>query len=193
MVQLRADLDEITQIVPAPALDILRERPVWVEEVGYIRLGQRARGLCCHWSPSWLVANGLPAEKAGGVEILNAEDFLAWRRQQPYMLLHEFAHALHWRLAGLDEEIQRAYDAAMQRKLYDEVDRNNGERVRAYAATNSHEYFAELSEAYFAVNDFAPYTREPLRKHDPAGFALMERVWTMNENEIEMFRQDRPE
>lgn len=187
LVQLHADLDEILHMVPPAAADVLRTVPVWIELQGYRGMGHGGRGLCCHWSPAWLTANGLPAEKAGGVEIINPEDFLSWRRDQPYMLFHELAHAYHWRLGKFDAEIDRQYRSAMDKKLYDAVARNTvvGDKtVRAYAATNSHEYFAELSEAYFAVNDFAPYTRAQLREHDPEGLALVERLWNLPASEI---------
>ena len=31
------------------------------------------------------------------------------------------------------------------------------------------EYFAEASEAYFGTNDFFPFVRIELRRHDPIG------------------------
>ena len=37
--------------------------------------------------------------------------------------------------------------------------------------------FAELSEAYFGRNDFYPFTRKELEKHDPAGYRLMRETW----------------
>ena len=33
------------------------------------------------------------------------------------------------------------------------------------------------TEAYFYRNDFYPFVRAELQKHDPAGYAVMERVW----------------
>lgn len=194
LVQLHADLNQMTRMVPAPAAEALRTVTVWVELQGSRAMGRGGRGLCCHWSPSWLVSNGLPAEKVGGVEVINPSDYLSWLRDQPYMLFHEFAHAYHWQIAGRDGEIASAYRAAMDRGLYEAVGRNSvpaGETVRAYAATNDHEYFAELSEAYFAVNDFYPYTRAQLKSHDPQGFALMERLWGLTDEEIASARKDR--
>lgn len=40
-----------------------------------------------------------------------------------------------------------------------------------------HEYFAELSEAYFSKNDYSPYKRAKLRAFDPQGFAAVENLW----------------
>ena len=39
------------------------------------------------------------------------------------------------------------------------------------------EYFAECTEAYFARNDFYPFTREELKKHDQKIHDLMGNLW----------------
>jgi len=194
LIQLHADLDEIAHLVPEPAAQSLRSVTVWVELHGSRELGHDGHGLCCHWSPGWLAEHHVVPEKVGGIEIINPDDYLTWRRDQPYMLFHEFAHAYHWRIGTHDGEIEKTYDAAMGKHLYDAVPRNSlplGQTTKAYAATNDHEYFAELSEAYFAVNDFYPYTRAQLRAHDPEGFALIERLWNLNAAEIAASKQDR--
>lgn len=187
LLQLASDLDEVAHVVPGTALGALRRTTIWVELQGAKNHGMSGRGMCCHWSADWLASVGLPRAKAGGVEIVNAQDFLDWRRSQPYMTLHELAHAYH-RMLGQDlPEIVGAYEAAMEEGLYDEVSRNTeeeGDRVRAYAATNHHEYFAELSEAYFALNDFAPYTRRQLAALDPRGLEMVETLWHLSAAEI---------
>jgi hypothetical protein len=43
--------------------------------------------------------------------------------------------------------------------------------------TNAMEYFAEATEAYFARNDFYPFDRDELKKHDPEMYALVEKLW----------------
>src|ERR1051326_672529 len=63
LVQLHADLNEMEHFLPAAAAESLRGVTVWVELQGYRGMGHGGHGLCCHWSPSWLVENGLPAEK----------------------------------------------------------------------------------------------------------------------------------
>ncbi|MEK6700679.1 MAG: hypothetical protein AABZ53_00305 [Planctomycetota bacterium] len=194
MLQLEADLDEIEHMVPAPAWKVLTEVHVWVERQGSTASAGKGRGLCCHWSPGWLASHGILTQKAGGVEIINPEDFLTWRRDQPYMLFHELAHALHWRLARLDPEIDAAFAQAMSARLYDAVGRNTvtgKQTVRAYAASNSHEYFAELSEAYFALNDYFPYTRAQLAALDPGGLGLVEKVWNLSAEKLEGARGQR--
>lgn len=188
LTRMDADLEELASIVPGPALEALHSTTIWVELQGAtIEGGMSGRGLCCHWSADWLASVGLPREKAGGVEIVNPHDYLAWRTTQPYMLLHELAHAYH-RMIGPDlPEILGAYQHAVAAGLYEHVGRNSvpaGETVRAYAATNHHEYFAELSEAYLALNDFEPYTRAQLKALDPEGFAMVERLWGMSAEEV---------
>jgi dipeptidyl-peptidase-4 len=84
-------------------------------------------------------------------------------------------------------EIVEPFRAARDADLYERVGRNTlpgGETVRAYAVTNHHEYFAELSEAYLALNDFEPYTRLQLEKLDPAGFEMVRMLWNLSAEEI---------
>ncbi|MBK7406295.1 MAG: hypothetical protein IPJ41_17230 [Phycisphaerales bacterium] len=187
LTRLDADLEEINHLLPPPALDALRGTTIWVELQGARVEGMSGRGLCCHWSADWLASVGLPREKAGGVEIVNPHDYLDWRTTQPYMLLHELSHAYH-RLIGPDlPEILDAYHHAIDSGLYEHVERNSvpaGETVRAYAATNHHEYFAELSEAYFALNDFEPYTRTQLEALDPQGLEMVAGLWNLAPEEI---------
>jgi 5'-deoxynucleotidase YfbR-like HD superfamily hydrolase len=103
------------------------------------------------------------------------------------MTFHEFAHAYHWRIGFDDPEIKAAYDAAMAAGLYQAVDYNmaaDGKPVKAYAAGNEREYFAELSEAYFGLNDYFPFTRRQLKEYDPAGYAVVDKMWGLSEEEL---------
>ena len=94
------------------------------------------------------------------------------------MVLHEMAHAYHHLVLGDDfKAIEAAYRHAVDAKLYESVPYCGGGKQKAYALTNSKEYFAELSEAYFGRNDFYPFVRSDLKKHDPQGYQLMEQVW----------------
>jgi hypothetical protein len=65
----------------------------------------------------------------------------------------------------------------MDRHLYDEVEDIFGRKVRAYAATNKAEYFAELTCAYLDRCFYFPFTRADLHEHDPTGYRLMQKVW----------------
>lgn len=171
--ELDGQLGRVAAAVPAGPLAELRKVRVWVEWEA------KPRGAAeFHVSAGYLAGHGYNPDKLLGVEINNARNFVGWsRRDQPWMALHELAHAYHFRVLGADHPgIAAAYKQAKDRRLYEKVLRA-GRTERAYALTNAGEYFAELSEAYFGRNDFYPFTRAELEKHDPAGFALMRETW----------------
>jgi hypothetical protein len=108
----------------------------------------------------------------------------------PNFALHELAHAYHDRFLPKghgNEAIKTAYENAKAKGLYDRVEQRFGDgrsaTVRAYAMTTPMEYFAECSEAYFSTNDFFPFTREQLAKHDPEMFALLKTLWSATEEQ----------
>ena len=116
------------------------------------------------------------------VEFTDARIFEAECRRMPCFVLHELAHAYHDQVLGFDNpEIIAAYRHAVASGSYDAVERWNGDRPttveRAYAMTDHKEYFAESTEAFFGRNDFFPFTREQLRRHDPEMFRLLVRLW----------------
>ena len=39
---------------------------------------------------------------------------------------------------------------------------------------------AEATEAFFCRNDFYPFIRTELRKHDPEKYKLLEKLWGLN-------------
>lgn len=179
---LTFDLEVIVERVPTPALERLRHRTaIWISKGLAPRPGLSGRGCCYHKSRDWIVQAGLGKDREHAVEVCTAADYGPWRCEQPMMLLHELAHSLHDSLdAAGHAAIKTAYDAAKAAHTYDAVAyvlNNPGETKRAYTLTNEDEYFAEITEAYFGRNDFAPMTRDELRAADPAGLALVERVW----------------
>src|SRR5262245_35231919 len=48
---------------------------------------------------------------------------------------------------------------------------------RSYAMTSPMEYFAQNTEAFFSRDDFFPFTREELKRHDPEMEQLLARLW----------------
>lgn len=173
--RLGNQLEQVADAVPAEALAKLRKVRVWVEE----REGHHPC-MAYHPDPQWLREHGMNPEKARCVEIADAENFLKWTRQQPWMILHELAHAYHHQF--LDEgfenaEVSSAFRTAVEAKRYASVLHYDGKEVRAYAATNPMEYFAEASEAFFGTNDFYPFVRAELRRHDPEIEAVLKEVW----------------
>ncbi len=166
-------LFRVGRVVPPPALEKLRAMPIWVE-----RAHPRHPCMCYHVSADWLREHAMNPEKAGAVEIANAENFLRWTAEQPWMVLHELAHGYHHRVLGYDHaELHACYERAVASGSYASVLHWDHRRVRAYALTNDREYFAESTEAYFGTNDFYPFVRAELREHDPDMHALLEKLW----------------
>jgi hypothetical protein len=174
MEQLRHQLYAINRRLPAPAVAKLHKIKIWVEL-------KEPHHPCMAYHPDagWLRKHGMNPEKARCVELANAENFLSWTIAQPWMVLHELAHAYHHQfLGGFDSpEILAAYRKATEAKTYESVLHINGRKQRAYALTNQMEYFAEATEAYFGTNDFFPFVRAELQKHDPAMFELLGKLW----------------
>ena len=50
-----------------------------------------------------------------------------------------------------------------------------------YAAQNHLEYFAELTAMYFVGANYFPRDRAGLKAYDPAGYALVETLWGLND------------
>jgi outer membrane protein assembly factor BamB len=178
---LKKMLDEIVRDVPAAAVTEMKKVPLYFSPS--YKEGQS--GAEFHPGAGWLRDNGRDPAMAQGVEFSGVRDFEAEMRRMPNFALHELAHAYHFRTLpdGFgNEEIKAAFNRAKENGLYDRVERtfgngNPGTFERAYAMTNAMEYFAETSEAYFFRNDFFPFTREELRRHDPEMYALLEKLW----------------
>ena len=179
--QLRLQLQEITRVVPASIVEELREVPLWFSPE-YPRFRPTAE---YHPNAAWLRDNGRDPAMAQGVEFTNVESFEADTKRMPNFTLHELAHAYHDRVLpdGFENaEIKAAYQRAKESKSYNNVERWSGDAVKnakekAYAMTDQMEYFAESTEAFFSRNDFFPFNRKELKKHDPEMFKLLGKVW----------------
>lgn len=167
-------LYEIQRRLPAHAVTTLQKIPIWVESDNT----QADPCACYHVSADWLSDNGFLRDKAKAVEITSAETFLAWTKQQPYMLLHELSHGYHDKVFGYDDaRIVEAYRQAKKSGKYDKVLCVDGSEKKHYAIEDEKEYFSELTEAYFGTNDFFPFVKPELKEHDPEGFRLIEMLW----------------
>jgi hypothetical protein len=175
LVLLKNQLYQITRMLPKPAVGKLRTIAIWVE------LAEPHHPcMCYHPDPGWLREHDMNPEKARSVELANARNFLTWTKQQPWMVFHELAHGYHHQFVPEGYENEKLADALRQAKeerLYDDVLHINGRTQKHYALTNQMEYFAEQSEACFGTNDFFPFVRSELQKHDPRMFALLAELW----------------
>jgi len=182
--QLRVGLRHIAEALPEEALPALRRIPIWVSDEPDYPMRPNEQGVIVyHTDPGWLRPHGLNPHMVPGVHVVNPRAVLYTHRVfewGPMTMLHELTHAYHDTVLGWDDaELRATYRAALQRGLYREVPHRSqaGLREPAYAASNEQEYFAELSEAYFGRNDYFPHNRAELRAYDPAGCALVARLW----------------
>lgn len=170
---LKFQLYQIRRVVPEEPLRELQRVPIWVEYNA-----PRHKCMCYHPSRQWLQENGFNPEKEASVEIANAKNFLTWTLGQPWMVLHELAHAYHHKVVGHGNvELKEAFENAKGAKQYESVLHISGEWRRAYALNNDQEYFAECTEAFFGTNDFYPFVKSELKQHDPPMYRLLERLW----------------
>jgi hypothetical protein len=165
----------VAREVPAAALSKLQRITIWVEL-------NEPHHPCMAYHPDagWLREHDMNPDKAGCVEIANARKFLAWTHDQPSMVLHELAHGYHDRFLARgfgNPEIAAALKKAKDDKLYEAVLHCRGRTERAYAMNNPMEYFAETTEAFFGTNDFFPFVRVELQKHDPGMHDLLKKLW----------------
>lgn len=173
--ELRNQLYRIVRVMPAEPLGKIQKVIIWIHETS-----PETKCMAYHPGAQWLRDHKMNPEMEEDIEIGNAAAFVSWTYQQPWMVLHELAHAYHHRFLekGFEHpDVLAVFKKAMDAKLYEKVVHWNGGDTKHYATSNQMEYFAETSEAYFGQNDFYPFVRAELKRHDPDGDALMVRVW----------------
>lgn len=172
---LEAKLFDIKAVVPPDKLTKLQAVTI-VLDLTHGKLGP----MQYHPDAGWLKANGYTAELAKCVHIPRAADLPTRRNinEQPWVVLHELAHAYHDQVLGFDEpRIREAYETYRKSGRGEKTLLYDGRRVKHYALTNHKEFFAEMTEAYFGVNDFFPFNRAELKESEPAIYELLRNVW----------------
>ena len=133
-----------------------------------------------HPDAGWLQENGYATNLVKCVHIPRAADFPTARNinEQPWVVLHELAHAYHDQVLGFDDpRILLAYQRFKKSGHGDAALLFNGTRVRHYGLTDHKEFFAEMTEAYFGQNDFFPFNRAELMTAEPEIYELMQAIW----------------
>ena len=181
---LQSQLKEIVRVVPAKSVTHLRKVPLWLSPE-YPNTPPQAE---YHPSVDWLRKNDRKPEMARSVEFTNIRIYERETKRMPLFVLHELAHSYHDQVLNFENaEIKAAFDRIVENKSYESVERTFGDPNRkntvekAYALSNEKEYFAETTEALFGQNDFFPFNRGELEKHDPAMFKLLQRLWGLTE------------
>ncbi len=172
---LEGKLSDIKVVVPEDKLKKL-QAVIIVLDLSHGKLGS----MQYHPSAGWLKANGYSTDLEKCVHIPRAADLPTKRNinEQPWVILHELAHAYHDQVLGFDEpRIKEAYEKYKKSGRGDKTLLFNGKRVKHYALTNHKEFFAEMTEAYFGVNDFFPFNRAELKEAEPEIHALLTIIW----------------
>lgn len=172
---LEGKLSDIKAVVPEEKLKKLRTVTI-VLDLSHGKLAS----MQYHPDAGWLKANGYSTALAKCVHIPRAADLPTKRNinEQPWVILHELAHAYHDQVLGFEEpRIMEAYENYKKRGRGEKTLLYDGRRVRHYALTNHKEFFAEMTEAHFGVNDFFPFNRAELKEAEPEIFTLLSDIW----------------
>lgn len=169
---LDANARRIEDIIPSAAWHRISRTPIWLEYEPDPSYG----GLYSPASPEWLAAYDISIAKAGSIQFTSSLVAMAGHQVNP--LMHEVAHAYHDLVLSTDDpKIRTAFDRAHASGRYNAVRDRRGRWARAYAMRNHHEFFAELSEAYFGTNDYFPFTRDDLKAFDPDSYKVISDAW----------------
>ncbi len=172
---LETQLRTIVLILPEEKVKRLQKVTIWLDQThGLLRSPQY------HPSAEWLKENGYSAALVKCVHLPDAIYFssVRFQRDQPFAVLHELAHAYHDQVLGFDDtEIKNAWEGFVKSGKYRSVLHIEGGKTAHYALTNEKEFFAEMTETYFGMNDFYPFNRAELKQEEPELSKLMERVW----------------
>ncbi len=134
-----------------------------------------------HPNAAWLRDHGFATNLAKCVHIPDAAYFANPRdqRRQPWAVLHELAHAYHDQVLGFDHpEIAAGWKRTVESGRFENTLQIEGRRCRHYALTDCKEFFAEMTESLFGMNDFFPFNRAELKESEAETFRLVERIWS---------------
>lgn len=172
---LAAKLRDIKAVVPEDKLTKLQGVKI-VLDLSHGKLDS----MQYHPGAGWLESNGYSADLVKCVHLPRAADLDTKRNitEQPWVILHELSHAYHDQVLGFDDpRIRAAYEAFKASGRGEKTLLYNAERVRHYALTTPMEFFAEMTESYFGVNDFFPFNRAELKEAEPEIHELLKDVW----------------
>jgi len=141
-----------------------------------------------HPSRGWLRANGYSESLAKCVHLPDAVRFASknLHRTQPWVMLHELAHAYHDQFIEggfANPAIKEAWQQLVESGKYAKTLHIDGHETKHYALTAPMEFFAEFTESFFGMNDFFPFNRGELKKDAPEIEALLRSIW-LNEGNL---------
>ena len=129
----------------------------------------------------WLRQHDYDPAMARSIHIPNAAKFvrLIEGDRQPWVMMHELAHAFHDQQIGFDApRVMSAFKRSVDAGQLDKTPHISGKRMRHYALVDHKEFFAEMTEAYLGSNDFFPFNRSQLSEFDPKTYQLIRELWS---------------
>lgn len=180
LVRVEKKLGEIAALLPPATLPDLRKLKVFILYGTKAKAGGRDSGLEYFRTDAPTHHHWLDARMGRSIVIFNAANYLKLTEQWALKsLVHEFGHAQH--LEHWPEDHPNIYDAwkaAVKAGRYQTVcEEDKDTHFPNYAAQNHLEYFAELTAMYFVGANYFPRDRAGLKAYDPAGYALIEKLW----------------
>jgi len=187
---LRWELYQIKLAAPAPAVANMQENnAIWIEY-------REKVGLSYHPSRNWLTSRGykVPRDPQSFMS-LSVKTHYGDSYRHPFVVFHEMAHGYDFHFIGKrrrygNDECEANYKRMMKEGKYEKVKIWHGRIGSHYGRTNRMEYWAESTEAYFAVNDIYPFVRAELREHDPAMARFVERYWGVDPRHVVQLEKD---
>ena len=182
---LRWELYQIKLAAPAQAVANMQETtPIWIEYKEKVSLSY-------HPDRQWLLDRGyrIPRDPESMMS-LSVGTHYGDSYRHPFVVFHEMAHGYDFHFTGQgarygNDEIQASYDRMMEAGRYERILIWDGRYGSHYARSNRMEYWAESTEAYFAVNDIYPFVRAELRAFDPEQVRLIERYWGVDPRKVQ--------
>jgi len=94
------------------------------------------------------------------------------------MILNQLARAYYGRFLSKDaDQVKSAWQKAVDSGKYDSVLRFDGKNVRHPALSSPLEFFAEMTKAYYGVNDHYPFLQFEAKQHDLETCRLLAKLW----------------
>ncbi|MEZ6058095.1 MAG: metallopeptidase [Planctomycetaceae bacterium] len=171
---LQHELYELSLVVPAEKVAEMRKVRI------YLDLDHPLNALQYHPGAGWLKDHGYDVAMEKAVHIPKAKSLISHskKNEQPWVMLHELAHAYHDQVLGFDNvPIMKAFEKAKASGKYEKVLHIRGHKTKHYALTNHKEYFAEMSESYFGTNDFYPFVLGELKESDVDTYEMLTDIW----------------
>jgi len=187
---LRWELYQTKLAAPAAAVTNMQENnAIWIEYSEKVSLSY-------HPSRNWLTGRGYKVPKdPQSFMSLSARSHVGDSYRHPFVIFHELAHGYDFHFIGKgrrygNDECEANYQRMMKGGTYEKVQIWHGRKGSHYGRSNRMEYWAESTEAYFAVNDIYPFVRAELREHDPKMARFVERYWGVDPKQIVQLEKD---